>query len=155
MVNVFAKKDLVDHVVTSVWMVFMTFQIAIHANVPKKDQVQIFAMSKMANVHANTTMVDVSALNVPLAISIIQSVKLVIATPLDLLELHALMMANVTAKQISQETNVVVVYQTDLIFPNVNLAIVIPRVSLTIFSQWEAAQILKRIRKYSVLAKKM
>ena len=84
MVNVFAKKDLVDHVVTSVWMVFMTFQTAIHANVLKKDQVQIFAMSKMANVHANTTMVDVSALNVPLAISIIQSVKLVIATPLDL-----------------------------------------------------------------------
>ena len=84
MVNVFAKKDLVDHVVTSVWMVFMTFQIAIHANVPKKDQVQIFAMSKMANVHANTTMVDVSALSVPLAILIIQSVKLAIATPLDL-----------------------------------------------------------------------
>jgi hypothetical protein len=65
------------------------------------------------------------------------------------------MMANVTAKQISQETNVVVVYPTDLIFPNVNLAIAIPRVSLTIFLQWEAAQILKRIRKYSVLAKKM
>ena len=84
MVNVFAKKALVDHGVTSVWMVFMTFQIAIHANVPKKDQVQIFAMSKMANVHANTTMVDVSALNVLLAILIIQFVKLAIATPLDL-----------------------------------------------------------------------
>ena len=84
MVNVFAKKDLVDHVVTSVWMVFMTFQIAIHANVQKKDQVQIFVMSKMANVHANTTMVDVSALNVPLVISIIQYVKLAIATLLDL-----------------------------------------------------------------------
>ena len=69
---------------TSVWMVFMTFQIAILVNVLKKDQVQIFAMSKMANVHANTTMVDVSALNVLLAISIIQSVKLAIATPLDL-----------------------------------------------------------------------
>jgi hypothetical protein len=65
------------------------------------------------------------------------------------------MMANVTAKQISQETNVVVVYPTDLIFQNVNLAIVTLRVSLTIFLQWEAAQILKRIRKYSVLAKKM
>ena len=65
------------------------------------------------------------------------------------------MMANVTAKQISQETNVVVVYPTDLISPNVNRAIVTPRVSLTIFLQWEAVQILKRTQKYSVLAKKM
>jgi len=64
-------------------------------------------------------------------------------------------MANVTAKQISKETNVVVVYQTDLISPNVNHVIVIPRVSLTTFLLWEAALILKRIRKYSVLAKKM
>ena len=65
------------------------------------------------------------------------------------------MMANVTAKQISQEINVVVVNPTDLIFPNVNLVIATPRVSLTIFLQWEAVQILKRTQKYSVLAKKM
>ena len=66
MVNVNAKKVLVVHVVTSVWTVGLTFQIAKHVNVQLKDQAQKFVTSRMDNVIATPTLEDVNAHNVPL-----------------------------------------------------------------------------------------
>ena len=99
MVNVYAKKALVDLAVTSVWMVGLTFQIAKHVNVRPKDQAQMFVMSRMDNVIATPTLEDGNAHNVPLDSIAILLVLLVNVVNTDLRELHVMTMAGVPVKK--------------------------------------------------------